>query len=197
MTECLDCAALPTLAEAFQNAQDGDTLTAGVDYRPRALRPIHPDSGPRSPRCATHRRAWLKAAKQRASDKRSRDRSGLDETTRQEVLAEQGGVCAGCGRSPGPKRMNLAADHDHDRAAEHDHPEDVACEDCMRGFLCSSCNRDILGMLRGRMGSDTAARMVLINLHNYLGDPPAQRVQRRRFYSQREDERASAAMWSA
>lgn len=141
-------------------------------------RPIHPESGPRSPRCATHRRAWLKAGKQRASDKRSRWRSGLDEGTRQEVLAEQGGKCP-CGVEPGGKRLNLAADHDHDKAADHDHAEEVACEDCMRGFLCTSCNRDIIGMMRGRFKSDERVRRALLALAAYMADPPAQRVRYR------------------
>jgi hypothetical protein len=182
VTECLDCAALIPWDEAC--GRIFGKLIPGVNYRPLKPRPIHPDSGPRSPRCATHRRAWLKAAKQRASDKRSRDRSGLDEDARQAVLAEQGGVCGGCGRSSG-RRMNLDADHDHDQAAEHEHGDDVACEDCMRGYLCRSCTRDIIGMLRGRLGSDTAVAKVLRQLSAYLACPPAQVVKHRRAYAQR------------
>ena len=191
MPECLDCEALPTVADLID--EDG-VLVVTTEYRPSTPRPIHPESGPRSPRCATHRRAWLKAARQRASDVRSRKRSGLDEATRQEVLEEQGGVCGGCGRTSG-KRLNLDADHDHDKAANHSHGEDVACELCMRGYLCRSCNRDIIGMLRGRLGSDADVSRVLHALADYLADPPAVRVQRRRYYDQRADERASAAGW--
>lgn len=155
-------------------------------------RPIHPESGPRSPRCATHRRAWIKAGKQRASDQRSRKRSGLDEATRQEVLAEQSGLCP-CGRGPG-KRFNLTAEHDHDLAREHDHPEDVACPDCLTGYTCHSCNRHIIGFLTNNHGRANVSR-VLRALADFLDDPPAQRVQARHFYLQQEDERESAAMW--
>lgn len=171
--ECATCAALPPPYPEFD---DGPPCAT---YRPAKPRPVVHGRGPSTWRCATHRREDVHAQKQRASDSRSRKRSGLAESVRQAVLAEQGGACGGCGRTSG-KRLNLDADHDHDLAAEHDHGEDVACEDCMRGYLCRSCNRDIIGMLRGRLGSDLAVRMALIGLHNYLGDPPAQRVIRRR-----------------
>ena len=193
--ECVDCRALPTLDELLaQLPEDLDgrgPLKAGVDYRPRKPRPIADASrrgtygGPRSLRDATHYRAHVNARKQAASDAGSRRRSGTDEDTRQEVLDEQGRVCAGCKR-PGTtgtgkrKRRNLAADHDHDEAETHEHDVDVACLDCLRGFLCATCNRKILGTLRGLLRSDAAVAATLINLAAYLADPPAARVRRRR-----------------
>lgn len=184
--QCVTCAALPVRPLAVDDllGRLGDSL--GIEYQPPKPRPIDDKSrtgthgGPRSLRCTTHYRAHVNAAKQRASNARSRKRSGLPDDVKADVLTEQGDGCAGCGHGPGRKRRNLAADHNHDQAAEHDHDDDVACEDCMRGYLCSSCNRDILGMLRGRMGSDLAAARVLANLATYLADPPAQRVIRRR-----------------
>lgn len=177
---CVDCRALPVKG---QFALFGEQPTA---YRPAVPRPIDDRSragthgGPRSLRCTTHYRAHVNAARQRASDTRSRKRSGLPDDVKADTLAEQGGGCAGCGHGPGRRRLNLAADHDHDLAATHSHGDDVACPDCMRGYLCSSCNRDILGMLRGRMGSDAAVATVLSNLAAYLADPPARRVTRAR-----------------
>ncbi len=176
--ECMDCAALPKRPERV----DLDDLLGrladsfGVAYRPATWRKIDPRSTPRRPRCATHWRAADAARRQAASDKRSRTRSGVDEPTRQLVLAEQSHACAGCARRPGGKRLNLDADHDHDLAATHDHPAATACRDCLRGYLCRSCNRDIVGMLRGRMGSDDEVATVLRNLVGYLTDPPARRL---------------------
>src|SRR5690606_17321810 len=106
---------------------------ASLDTRPAKPRPIDERSrsgaygGPRSLRCATHYREHVKARRQAASNARSRKRSGLDEDARQDVLAEQDGVCALCLRRPARTRLNLDMDHDHDKAAEHDHPEDIAC----------------------------------------------------------------------
>ncbi len=134
--------------------------------------------GPRSLRCTTHYRAHRAARRQSSSDARSRKRAGVDEGIRREVLAEQGGVCAGCKRGPGRVRMNLAADHDHELAAAHDHADDVACLLCFCGFLCSSCNRDIVGMLTGRVGRRNV-RAVLAALVDYLDHPPAGRVRAR------------------
>jgi hypothetical protein len=181
VVECIDCAALPP-AIAIVGGVEG--ARSGVDYRPTKRRPIAAGCGPRSRRCAAHKRAHENARKQAESDARSRKRSGLDEDTRQEVLDEQGRVCAGCKR-PGVgrakhQRRNLAADHDHDQAAEHEHDDDVACLDCLRGFLCSTCNRRILGTLRGLLRSDAAVAACLTNLAAYLNDPPAARVRRRR-----------------
>jgi Recombination endonuclease VII len=42
-----------------------------------------------------------------------------------QILAEQGGVCAGCGRPP--RKTRLAVDHNH-------------ATDIVRGLLCRGCN---------------------------------------------------------
>jgi hypothetical protein len=149
-----------------------------AENRPAVPRPIDPRSGPRKPRCATHYRAAHKERKQRESDARSRRRSGLDEDTRQEILDEQGRACP-CG-STGNRRLNLAADHDHDISEDHDHAEEVACLECMRGFLCDACNRLVIGQLRGRYKSDARVVKALRGLADYMEHPPAARVRARR-----------------
>lgn len=53
-----------------------------------------------------------------------------------EMLEEQGGTCAMCGRTPEQNGKMLAVDHDHACC-----PTKLkSCGRCVRGLLCSSCN---------------------------------------------------------
>lgn len=87
-------------------------------------------------------------------EKRVAEVYGLEPGEYEALLLNQGGVCAICLRKPGAKR--LAVDHDHTSGE-------------VRGLLCRSCNRDVLGGLR----EDQAALQRAID---YLNDPPARRV---------------------
>lgn len=156
----------------------------GAPRKPREARKLHRESSPLRPRCAEHWRAWDKIQKAAAAAKRSRERSGLDEETRQAVKALQGGACP-CGAllvRPETKRYEGDADHDHALAVTHAHAENVACEECFRGFLCRRCNRDIIGQLSGgtRGGVRPAPLVVgiLRALADYLEDPPMRRYLR-------------------
>jgi hypothetical protein len=174
--ECCDCAKRPPLP-------DGVAILDKREFRPRALRKIDPRSlktHKTQPRCQQDWLAWRNGQRAKIVAARSRKRSGLTEEKRQELLAFQGGGCAGCGRPGGSRgRKALSADHDHDLARDHDHPENVACEDCMRGFLCSQDNRDIIGLLMARPGATTEwAISTLENLAAYLRDPPMRQLQR-------------------
>lgn len=159
--ECLDCAVLPPRP---QNVFGRD----GIDFRPGKPRPIDTRSTPRRPRCTTHWRAADKARKAAQSAARSRKRSGLDDDTRAALWTIQGRRCP-CGRQP--SRGVPDADHDHQLARLHEHAEDVACSDCMRGFLCRQCNRELVGRY-----SAEQLRSVLA----YLEDPPMRRLERAR-----------------
>lgn len=166
---CVDCRNLPV--EPFDPA-DRDPA---VEYRPRKPRPT-PYGGPRSKRCFRHEKARDRRSRALAAAGRSRRRSGLDEDTRQAVLELQGGRCP-CGRGRG-SRLELDADHDHELARDHDHPEDVACEECFAGFLCRHCNREIVGYLTGVLGSRAAVASALHAVAHYLEDPPRARLRR-------------------
>ena len=57
------------------------------------------------------------------------------------LLAEQNGVCAVCGKPEFTQRQ-LCVDHDHSCCTG-----DTSCGKCIRGLLCSKCNRG-LGLLQ-------------------------------------------------
>ena len=64
------------------------------------------------------------------------------------LLKSQGGVCAICG---GTDNKRLSVDHDHSCCAEG------SCGKCVRGLLCSHCNRT-LGMVKDDI--ETLKRMI-------------------------------------
>lgn len=87
-------------------------------------------------------------AKQRATLEQQRDRSRLRRfnMSREQfdaLLASQGGVCAICqSDSPGTKH-HWCVDHDHRCCPERGQ----SCGECVRGILCTACNKAI-GLLR-------------------------------------------------
>lgn len=87
---------------------------------------------------------------------------GLTEDDYEEMLALQGGVCAGCGRLPNPDiRLNI--DHKHQPEDKKREPFERATH--VRGLLCHLCNR-VLGILRDNANA-------CYNLGKYLDEPPA------------------------
>jgi hypothetical protein len=51
----------------------------------------------------------------------------------------------------------------------------------MRGFLCDRDNRHILGLLFAQRGATTeSVKRVLLNLYDYLDDPPMKQFRRSR-----------------
>jgi hypothetical protein len=170
--DCVDCRALPP--RPFDPAD----VEEDVEYRPK--KPLATVSGgPRSRRCHRHTHAAKRSTKVKAAAARSRKRSGVDEATRQAVKALQGDRCP-CGARLLPlsgKRLEPDADHDHELAAEHDHPEDVACPECFRGFLCRHCNREVIGFLSHSGTRPTSAVIVALrSLADYLEYPPMRRL---------------------
>jgi hypothetical protein len=79
-----------------------------------------------------------------------------------EIKARQGGACAVCGVATGATRA-LAIDHDHSCC-----PAGGSCGQCVRGLLCSPCNK-MLGFARDRV--EFFERAI-----EYLQAPPAHGV---------------------
>ena len=116
---------------------------------------VAPDMASTKTRCKV-------CASKGAHEKRVSETYGLKPGQYQQLLDHQGGVCYICHRKPGAKR--LACDHDHACC-----PGPVSCGKCVRGLLCRSCNRDVLGHLK----DDPAALQRAID---YLTTPPAKAV---------------------
>jgi hypothetical protein len=152
---CVDCKAL---------------AEAGFQGVPKTPRPA-PHGGPRSKRCTTHHRARKRADRLKAREKRSEKVYGLAPGQRAQLLELQDGKCPICLRaldldSRGRWRQT-AHDHDHELAKLHDHPENEACEQCMRGLTCGWCNTELLI----RIDLEAARRLVA-----YYENPPMARL---------------------
>ncbi len=105
------------------------------------------------PRCATDHRAFRKAQKEAAHDKRAQQVYGLAPGEYRRLYEAQGGRCAilNC-RATGTGRRKLAVDHDHGTGK-------------VRGLLCSTHNQMI-----GHAGDDPE---VFRSIASYLEHPPA------------------------
>lgn len=167
---CVDCKALPekpTAARLQELNLDGRDVE---EYRPSNPRPA-PYGGPRSRRCATHQRDRKRADRLKAREKRSEKVYGLRPGVRAELMTLQGGYCPICLRTldqDSRGRWNRTAhDHDHELARQHDHAENEACEECMRGLTCGWCNTELLA----RVDLAAARRLVA-----YYENPPMARL---------------------
>lgn len=157
---CVDCAALP------------------VELAPRKPRPA-PHGGPRSRRCATHKRGHQAAQREQKRTSGRLARFGLSAAEQQELWEFQGCACP-CGRKAAPTPPpGVHLDHNHDEAREHDHPEDRGCPDCVTGYLCSQCNREIVGRLTRHWSRERVAT-ALHRVADHLTDPPWRRLRRAR-----------------
>jgi hypothetical protein len=104
------------------------------------------------PRCATHHRAKRTVRKAGAQEARWLKTYGLTAEEYWRIYEFQGRVCAICQRATGATKR-LSVDHCHRTGL-------------VRGTLCSTCNRNVLGHLR----DDTDALQRAID---YLNHPPA------------------------
>lgn len=117
------------------------------------------------PRCATCHRSVAKDRKKAAAAKAVERTYGITAEQYAALLEAQGGRCALCQVATGASKK-LAVDHDHHCTEGHD-PK-TGCPKCVRGLLCSNCNK-IVGHFRDDPGA--FARGV-----DYLATPPARAV---------------------
>lgn len=103
------------------------------------------------PRCATHHRARRSTLSSRRHEQHVTTVYGITAEQYAALLSAQDGRCYGCQRKPARKRL----------AVDHRHSDGV-----VRGLLCKTCNRDVLGHYR----DDPAA---LRRMADYLENPPA------------------------
>lgn len=114
---------------------------------------------PKMGRCghplASRQRTWCSPECQKDAARATRLAAIFDITPDEydQVLAEQHGLCAICGRPPKPGKR-LAVDHDHTTGF-------------VRGLLCFMCNKRVLG---------ARSADVLVKTAAYVTDPPARRV---------------------
>lgn len=69
---------------------------------------------------------------------------GITQEKYEELLADQGGCCAICGKTPDEEGRNLAVDHDH-KTGE------------IFGILCMICNKALVGNIREASAFERAA----------------------------------------
>lgn len=174
---CVDCLALPERPDDLLGSL-GESV--GVEYRPVKPRPA-PHGGPRSRRCTTHHRAHQRAAKARARIARKVGKFRLSPAILAALWVAQGCACP-CGAKAAPEiPAGVCLDHDPELAHLHDHPDDEGCIECVLGYLCPACNRDIVGRLTGRrFGTRAAGRAgaaaALRALAEFLESPPLARL---------------------
>lgn len=166
---CTKCSALPEAPAGWRPAKGTTYVAAG--YRPRAPRPA-PHGGVRSLRCDEHEREHKAATRKRAAETRRLRVYGIDADQQADLRDYQHGRCP-CGRSIDKPQT----DHSHEGAARHDHPLDRGCPDCLRGYLCWQCNREIVGRFEELFG-EAGAVDALLRLVAFLLDPPYQRLRR-------------------
>lgn len=128
-----------------KSKQCKDCVASGITTNRRVV----PGSGGR---CATHHRQRQKELKERNHAKHIAKTYGLTPEEYMEIYRYQGGKCYICERATGA-RKKLAVDHDHKTGF-------------VRGLLCGTCNRKVLGHLRD---DPLAFKRGM----NYLNNPPA------------------------
>ena len=92
---------------------------------------------------------------------------GINQEQYEEMLAEQGGSCAICGKTPEEEGRNLAVDHDH-KTGE------------IFGILCSLCNKILVGRIREPAAFKRAAEYLEKGTGLFVPPKPKKRKRRAR-----------------
>ncbi|QGJ94865.1 HNH endonuclease [Gordonia phage RedWattleHog] len=166
---------MPDVA-AKPSVQCKDCAAAGIT-RPRKVHQVKVKGQLRDApgkRCREHFYARRKVVRQRSRDLRIEDVYTLSPEEFEELFIFQGRCCFICEKAKGKTRA-LHVDHDH---TIEDRRESI------RGLLCSTCNRILLGRYTIAM---------LLRAIDYQLDPPAQRYFRAKERAREIEEAGRAA----
>lgn len=131
------------------------------DCAAEGITTIRPAPHP-GPRCHTHHLRRRRESKTQRHEKYVQNQYGLPEGDYDKLVEFQEGKCAICERATGRTKY-LSTDHDHKCC---DGPK--SCGECVRGALCSPCNK-LLG--HGRDDPEFFRRAA-----RYLENPPYKRM---------------------
>lgn len=140
-----------------------DCRAAGITTRRNAKFP--------GPRCASHHKAVNQNRSTTRWEAYILEQYGITGKQYWEIYELQGRCCYICRRAKG-QRKRLAVDHDHNLPGCI-HPPEKGCVRCVRGLLCATCNRRVVGHLRDDPEAFERGAF-------YLRFPPAQQVLRAR-----------------
>lgn len=121
-----------------------DCVAEGITTKRKTFAP--------GPRCMSHRRAKRDERRSTTWEQRILATYGITADEYWAIYEAQGGCCFICRRATG-KVKKLSVDHCHETGV-------------VRGLLCTSCNRNVLGHLRDCVGA-------LMRAIYYLLYPPA------------------------
>lgn len=166
---CVRCVALP---------EYGAVPGTPPPYRPKTPRPIADGCTPRRPYCKTHQR---EAKRERLHNVRTKHKAahyGVPRHVQVALWEFQGHRCP-CGRKASPTiPAGVTLDHDHRAPCvlRGDHPENRGCLECVTGFVCGHCNREILGRLEGALKDRDRVAAGLHLLAAHVTNPPLARL---------------------
>ena len=159
---CSKCKHLKPAGQFYKNARSKDGLKS---YCKRCVGAVNVQPEVKARRLAAQRaRRTTPEGRAAARWEKLKYRYGLTREDYERILASQGGACAICERRS-RKGENFSVDHDHSCC-----PGDVrTCGKCVRGLLCTNCNRRLLGLClqEGKRGTERALKTAR-NLVRYL-----------------------------
>lgn len=121
---CVECGV------AFKGLRPGDKFcSSSCRWRNRDKQPY------RKEKKAENNKKWRSWNFDYRRDYMLRYTYGITQEQYEEILADQGGCCAICGKTPEEEGRNLSVDHDHQTGEIY-------------GILCTVCNKVLVGHIR-------------------------------------------------
>ena len=176
--ECVDCAKRPSLP-------DDVVVIDRCGFRPKVPRKIDPrslESHKTQPRCRQDWLGWDRARKARTRTGHKAKTYGVSREVQAALWTYQGSSCP-CGRKAAmeiPAGVTLDHEHGAPCIVRGDHDEKSGCLECVTGFVCAHCNKEIIGKLEGcfrkRENPREAVMDALQRLARHIQDPPLRRL---------------------